>query len=449
MESKLTEAETAVAERTRKRVTRRLIPFLMVAYLFAYIDRSNLGVAKLHMQGDLRFSDSVIGLGAGIFFIGYFLLEVPGSLIVEHWSARKWLGRIMISWGLVASLTGFVGLPGFFSGLSLTRQFYVARFSLGAAEAGFFPGVIVYLSHWFRFEDRPRAKAYFMVTQPLAIVIGLALARYILEAVSWFGLASWRWIFILEGLPSVILGIVTLFYLTDRPEQAGWLSEEEKAWLTSGLKEEARERTAARRIHISDALRQPYTLLLIAIYLLIASGNQGLIFFFPSITNRMTSMSIAARTLVTILPYLCGIVGILWNGFSTHRSGEQRWHTAVPMLVSALGLALAILSGDRLGLAIASFCLAGAAAQAYLPAFWTLPTAFLGKSAAATAIGLINSFGNLGGFVGPYIFGYLTTKTGHFNAGLWFLVACTFLAAILAAQIRTVRLARNNQKGTQ
>jgi ACS family tartrate transporter-like MFS transporter len=421
-------AHLPVEERARRRVTRRLMPFLIVAYLLAYIDRANLGVAKLQMQGDLTFSDATIGLGAGIFFIGYFLLEIPGSLIVERWSARKWFARIMISWGLVAALTGFVTTP---------RQFYISRFLLGAAEAGFFPGVIVYLSHWFRYEDRARAKSWFMMTQPLSVVIGTPLSRWILESVHWHDLPGWRWVFVLEGIPSVLCGLVALYYLPDRVPQARWLPEDEKNWLIEELKKEADEKTAAGRVAIAEAFRHPQTLLLIAVFFLVVTGNQAILFFLPSITENMKSMSIASRTAVAVVPYLCSVAGILFNGFSSHRTGERRWHTAVPILITAAALASAILAADHLALVIVFFCLVGFSFQAYLPPFWTLPTSYLGKSAAATAIGTINSFGNLGGFVGPYIFGYLKSETGRYETGLWFLTGCMLLSGLLATRIRT------------
>ena len=428
----------AVGDRARRRITRRLIPFLLLLYLLAYIDRSNLSVAKLQMQGELNLTDEMIGLGVGVFFLGYFLLEIPGALIVERWSARKWLARIMISWGIVATLMGFVGTP-LFGGLSVNRQFYGLRFLLGAAEAGFFPGLIVYLSHWYRFEDRTRAKAWFMISQPIAIMIGLPLSRWILENVRGYGLDGWRYVFILEGFPSVIMGVVTLFYLTDRPSDARWLPDDEKRWLIDQLRREESAKAGARRVGFWDAFRQPQMWLLAAVYFLIVTGNQALLFFLPSITDAMRSMSVTARTAVTVLPYLCGLGGILLNGFSSSRSGEKRWHTDVPMFICCAGLALAILSGDRLALVIGFFCLAGAANQAYLPVFWSIPTAFLGSSAAAAAIGAINSFGNLGGFVGPYIFGYLKTSTGRYETGLWFLSGCMLMAGALASLIRVPR----------
>ncbi len=405
----------------------RLMPFLIIVYLLAYIDRANLGVAKLQMQTDLHFSDATIGLGAGIFFIGYFLLEIPGSLIVERFSARKWFARIMITWGLVAALTGFITSSG---------QFYVARLLLGTAEAGFFPGAIVYLSHWFRFEDRTRAKAWFMMTQPLSVVVGTPISRWILENVHWHGMAGWRWVFVLEGIPPVVLGIVALFYLTDRVEDARWLPEDEKRWLQGELQAEAAQRTAAGRIRILDAFRHPQTLLLMCVFFLIVTSNQAILFFMPSITSNMKGVSIVWQTVVTILPYLCSIVGILVNGYWSSRTGERRWHTAVPILLTSVSLTGAILSGDRLALAIAFFCMVGFSFQAYLPVLWTLPTAYLGKAAAATAIGTINSFGNLGGFVGPYLFGYLKTVTGSFQSGLLFLAGCMLLSGLLATRIR-------------
>src|SRR5580698_9957570 len=398
-------ADEALPARARKRVTRRLIPYLMFIYVLAYLDRANVGVAKLQMQQDLNFSDAVIGFGAGIFFLGYLLLDIPGSLIVERWSARKWIARIMVSWGLVAALMGFLGTPVFHSFQPVT-QFYGLRLLLGIAEAGFFPGVIVYISHWYRLEDRARAKSYFMISQPLAIAFGVPISRWILENIHWAGLAGWRWVFILEGLPPVLMGLVTFWYLTDRPADARWLPTEEKQWLMDELKKEEAAKIAAGRVRVLDALRYPQTFLLIAIFFLIVTGNQALIFFLPSITDGMKGLPVAVRTLAAGLPYACSAIGILINGMWAHRTGELRWHTAVPMLATGVSLCLAVAAGDRVWLTLAMFCLAGFTSQAYLPAFFTLPTTMLGKSAAATAVGLIQ-LGNIGGLAGPWLFGYL------------------------------------------
>jgi len=412
----------------------RLMPFLILVYLLAYIDRANLGIAKLQMQGDLGFSDATIGLGAGIFFIGYFILEIPGSLIVERFSARKWFARIMISWGLVAALTSLIVTP---------KQFYVARFFLGAAEAGFFPGVIVYLSHWFRYEDRTRAKAWFMMTQPLSVIVGTPLSRWILENIHWQGIHGWRWVFILEGVPSIAFGVIALFYLTDRPGDARWLPDDEKRWLVEELSKEQLRKTGGTSI--LDAFRHKQTLILMVVLFLIVTGNQAILFFLPSITNAMKGVSVTWATVVAVLPYVCSVAGILLNGYWSSRTGERRWHTAVPILLTSVSLALAILSGDHIALVVTFFCLVGFSFQAYLPVLWTLPTAFLGKAAAATAIGTINSFGNLGGFVGPYIFGYLKTATGRYESGLWFLTGCMLVAGLLASSIR---LEKTNAKNT-
>jgi len=430
-------ANAALPARARKRVTRRLIPYLMFIYVLAYLDRANVGVAKLQMQKDLNFSDAVIGFGAGIFFLGYLLLDIPGSLIVERWSARKWIARIMVSWGLVAALMGFLGTPLLGSTRPVT-QFYGLRLLLGIAEAGFFPGVIVYISHWYRPQDRARAKGYFMIAQPIAVAAGIPISRWILENIGWAGLSGWRWVFILEGLPPVLMGIVTLWYLTDRPVDAHWLPDDEKQWLMAELKAEEVRKVAAGRVRVTDALRLPQTYLLTAIFFLIVTGNQALIFFLPSITEEMKSLPVEIRTLAAGLPYVCSALGILLNGMWVHRTGQLRWHTALPMLATGISLGLTVLAGNRVWLTMGMFCLAGFTSQAYLPAFWTLPATLLGKSAAATAVGLI-CLGNLGGFVGPWLFGYLKTITGSYDAGLWVLAGCMLLAGALATQIRVAR----------
>lgn len=428
-------ADTAqIAERTRQRVTRRLLPYLLLLYLIAYIDRTNISIAKLQMLGDLGFDDGIIGFGAGIFFLGYFLLEIPGTLIVERWSARKWIARIMISWGLVATLMGFIGM-GPLNIVSPKTQFYSLRFILGLAEAGFFPGIVVYLSHWFRYEDRARAKAKFMIGIPISTIVGVPLSRAIMENVSWAGLPGWRWVYILEGIPAVLFGLVTLFYLTDRPHQARWLPEDEKQWLTGELDRERARQTAAARPDWWTAFRHPQILLLAVIYFCGVTCSYGMTFFLPSIVEHMKGLSVTGRTVVAMLPYVCGLLAMLYNGYSSDRTGERRWHTAIPYLTFSVGLTAAVLAGDFVALAILFLCLAGAGQSSH-PAFWTLPSAFLTGSAAAAAVGLINSVGNLGGFVGPYIVGYLKTSTGNYRAALWFLAGSALLAGLLATRLR-------------
>jgi MFS transporter, ACS family, tartrate transporter len=436
--------EMSVAERARRRITKRLMPFLLWLYFLAFIDRTNVSVAALDMkkslgEGGLGFTDDIIGTGFGIFFIGYFLLEIPGTLIIERWSARKWIARIMISWGIVAAFMGFIGKPWMNFGAE-KDQFYVLRFILGLAEAGYFPGIVVFLSHWFRYEDRAKAKSHFMIGLPIATMIGVPISRAIMENIHWGGLEGWRWVFILEGIPSVIFGVVTLWYLTDWPSEAKWLPEDEKQWIMGELERERREMLAEGKDPlwggIVKGLKNPKTLLLSAIYLFIVTGYYGLNSFLPSITAKMKGTSVVTQTIITSLPYAFGLVAMLINSARSDRTGERRWHTALPMLLGGIGLALAILSGDTLALVVTFFCLAGIGLHAYLPVFWTWPTKFMAASVAATAIGLINSFGNLGGYVGPKVVGYLSDKTGSYVSGLWFLVACILIAGLLAILVK-------------
>ena len=436
--------QLSVAERARRRITKRLMPFLLWLYFLAFIDRTNVSVAALDMkkslgEGGLGFTDDIIGTGFGIFFIGYFLLEIPGTLIIERWSARKWIARIMISWGIVAALMGFIGKPWMNFGAE-TDQFYILRFILGLAEAGYFPGIVVFLSHWFRYEDRAKAKSHFMIGLPIATMIGVPISRAIMENIHWGGLEGWRWVFVLEGVPSLIFGVVTLFYLTDWPSEAKWLPEDEKQWIMGELEQERREMLTEGKDPlwggIVKGLKNPKTLLLSAIYLFIVTGYYGLNSFLPSITAKMKGTSVVTQTIITSLPYAFGFVAMLINSAHSDRRGERRWHTALPMLLGGIGLALAILSGDVLALVVTFFCLAGIGLHAYLPVFWTWPTKFMTASVAATAIGLINSFGNLGGYVGPKVVGYLSTKTGSYVPGMWFLVSCILIAGLLAVLVK-------------
>lgn len=434
-----TTIDSPIAQRTRRRINRRIMPYLLLLYFVAFIDRTNVSVAALQMKVDLGFSDAVIGAGAGIFFIGYFLLEIPGSLIVENWSARKWIARIMISWGIVAALMGLIDTP-WLNFTSVTNQFYGLRFILGAAEAGFFPGIIVYLAHWFRYEDRARAKANFLIGIPIATIIGVPLSQLIMHNIDWWGVPGWRWVFILEGIPSVILGVMTIFILTDRPQHAKWLPDDEKEWIVNELAREREEKLASQHVTIKQGLmrafKTPQTYLLSLIYLFVVTGYYGLTFFLPSITAKMKGTSVVTQTIVTMLPYICGFVAMLLNGAHSDHTGERRWHTVWPIMLGAVAMALSILSGDHLALTVSFLCLVGIGVHAYLPVFWTWPSAILTTSAAATAIGLINSVGNLGGYIGPRIVGQLSTSTGSYTAGLWFLAGCILIGGILALFLR-------------
>jgi ACS family tartrate transporter-like MFS transporter len=411
-------------DRARRKAYRRLLPLCFVSYVIAYVDRSNVAIAKLTMTRDLPgFDNAVIGFGAGVFFIGYFLLEIPGTLIVEKWSARKWIARIMISWGIIAALTAAVKTP---------FQFYLVRFFLGLAEAGFYPGIIVYLSHWFSSRDRGRALAYFFVATPIAQIVSPKISNALLRIGTGgrpevLGLEGWQWVYIGWGIPAVVLGVIVLFALTDRPQQARWLGAEERDALLAEL---ARDAPATRgHMSLTAALSHPKVLLLAAIYFLAVTGNYGVEFFLPSILERWYSLKLDALTWLVILPPLLALAGQIFVGWNSDRTKERRLHTAIPMACGAAGVLLATQSRGSLALTVFAFMLAYAGFKAYLPAFWSLPNMFLRDTAAAGSIGLINSVGNLGGFMGPFVLGTVEAATGSFEGGLFFLVVCSIVAA--------------------
>jgi len=409
---------------------RRLLPYLFLLYIINYLDRVNVSYAALEMTKDLHFTAEVFGFGAGIFFVGYFLLEVPGTLLVETWSAKAWIARIMITWGLVAVLMGF---------MNSATQFYWLRLVLGAAEAGFFPGIIVYLTHWFRYQDRAKAVALFMAAVPLSNFIGAPFSGLLL-GVNWFGLAGWRWLFILEGAPAVILGIVTIFYLTDRPHQARWLAEDEREWIRAELEKEKEIKKGAHSYRVWEALRHREVVLLALAYFFIVTGTYGLNFWLPTIVKSLSGLPNMLVTLVTALPYLIAFLAMMFAGWSSDRTNERRWHTAVPMIVGGIGLFLsAVTLNTSTALVVAMFCIAAAGLYSYFPGFWALPTNFLAGSAAAASIGLINSIGNLGGFAGPYIVGYLNTATKSFLGGIMYLSLSALAGAGLILALRQTK----------
>ena len=414
-------ADFEVAQRTRKRIVWRLLPFLFVLYIIAFLDRMNVGAAALQMPGDLGFNDRVIGLGAGMFFIGYVVLEIPGALIAERWSARRWISRIMISWGIVTVLMAFI---------HTVREFYLVRFLVGAAEAGFLPAVLVYVSHWFRTEDRGKAVASFYAANPLSYVIGSPLAGLLLR-ISWLGMRGWRWLFILEGIPAIVFGAITIFYLTDWPRQARWLADDEREWIETELEREKQAKQKVRSYTVWQALRQRDVILLTLCYFFATTGGYGIAFWLPTILKRLSGQSDLRVTLFAALPFLAGFVMQQSNGWHSDRAGERRWHAAVPIFLAGAALLLAVKFGSSTGLAVSLFTLVGASYFAFHPCFWAVPSTFLSASAAAASIGLINSLGNLGGFVGPLMMGYLVTRTRSFTAGLLYLVGSLCLSGIL------------------
>jgi sugar phosphate permease len=412
----------AAGASARSRIAWRILPFLFLLYVANYLDRTNIAYATLGMKGDLRLSDSVFGTASGIFFIGYFALQIPGALLVERWSARKLLSLTLVTWGALTSLTAFVHSP---------LQLYGARFLLGAAEAGFFPGVIVYLSHWFVAEDRAKAGARFMSAIPIGFMIGGPIAGTILGT-HWSGIAGWRWLFLLEGAPAFVLGIAAWFVLPDRPNDARWLQPEERDWITARLGEERQTKAAAKRMTIWQALRHPAVLMLTGGLFFTYTGGYAFWFWFPTILKRLTGWTdLRLIGWVGAIPFAFACVGMLIFGWNSDRTGERRWHFAIPQLIAAISLAawFFIPHSNVLLVVVCTFVIFGTIA--YLPAFWALPSAFLTSSAAAAAVGFINCTASIGGFFGPKMIGNLSESTGSFSSGFVFMIVCWTIASLL------------------
>jgi ACS family tartrate transporter-like MFS transporter len=414
-----------LADRTRHHTALRLLPFLFVLYVTNYLDRTSVAYAAIGMSRDLGFSDRVYGLGAGIFFLSYVALQIPGALLVERWSARRMISATMIAWGSLTSLTAFVQTPG---------QLYAARFLLGAAEAGFFPGVIVYLSHWFTREDRAKATSNFMAAIPISFVIGSPLAGWLLGH-GWFALEGWRWLFILEGLPAIVLGMVAFFYLTDWPAEAKWLAPEQRQWIDDKLRED--KPAGAPANSIGQTLRSRTVVMLAAVTFLNYFAFYSFSFWFPTMLKRLSGFSDMNVGLLGTLPYLAAFVTMQANGWHSDKTRERHWHAAVPALVAAAALLGLVMQPRSIPLSLLLFTMVSMG-SAYLPAFWALPTEILSQSAAAAAVGMINAVGSIAGFAGPYLFGYLNTRTGSFSAGL-----ATMMVAALSGGLLMLRAPRS------
>ena len=415
-----------VGERAKRRIAYRLLPFVFLIYLVNYIDRVNVSFANLRMSADLGFSDRVYGLGVGMFYVTYVLLEIPGAIIVERWSARKWIARIMISWGIITTLTGFVHTAG---------QFYAARFFLGVAESSFFPGMIVYLTHWFRLRERSRAIACLYTAVPAASLIGSPLAGWLL-GVHWWLLAGWRWLFILEGIPAVVLGIITVFYLTDWPAQARWLPPDERDWLVNELRAELQAKKKVRDYTTLQAFCDRRILRLIVAFFLALTGALGTIYWIPTFVKRLSGFPDQMVTSLLLVPALIGIAGLLINGWHSDKSAERRWHAAIPLLVAGLMFGLLIVARHDIPLAILFLLLGSGSLYAYYPAFWAIPTMMLSESAAAATFGLINSIGQLGGFAGNYTIGFLNVRTHSLAASFGFIALVYMVAGGLILSLR-------------
>jgi ACS family tartrate transporter-like MFS transporter len=403
-----------------------VLPFVFLLYIVAYLDRANAGFAKLVMADDLRFSEEVFGFGFGIFFIGYLILEIPGALLVERWSARKWFARILISWGFISALTAFVKTPA---------QFYVVRFFLGVAEAGFFPGIIVYFTHWFGNRDRARALSGLVMAVPFSLALGAPVSALLLN-VQWLDLKGWQWMFLSEGLPAVALGIATLFYLTDRPRNAHWLSPAERAALQGQLDAEARAKEASGKTSVGRALRLPTVWLLALGIFATNTGGYAFTFWLPTAIKGVSGASPNAVLWWSGLVYACGLVSVFLSGQSSDRTGDRKWHCVIGQLFSALFLSLSTIPGQPFWLVMTWLCATGFAANFWPSPFWALPTLTLGAAAAAVSIGFINMCANLAGYLGNDQFGWLKAHGFSDRVCLLFLAGCYLVGGILISCVR-------------
>jgi MFS transporter, ACS family, tartrate transporter len=420
MSQTVTHAKSELETSTIRAISMRLIPFLVTAYFFAYLDRVNLGFAALTMNAELKFSPTVFGWGAGIFFVGYFIFEVPSNLALEKFGASRWIARIMVTWGIISVLMAMVNGE---------RSFYILRFLLGVAEAGFFPGIILYLTYWYPAKYRARFLAAFAVAVPVSTVIGAPVSGLLLGLDGAMGLKGWQWLFVIEGIPSVLLGIVTWFYLTDRPNKADWLNAEQKAWLASKLQAENAAKQTAKHLSLGQALSSGKVIALSLIYFGYVGALYGMQFWLPQIVKAF-GLTNAQTGFVTAIPYLFGTIAmILWARHSD-ATRERVAHVGGPLLLTALALGVSSYITDPTATmvvltvaAIGMFCT--------FAVFWTLPTAWLSGTAAAGAIALINSIGNLAGFGGPYLIGWVKETTGNTSTGLLVLSLLPLAAGLL------------------
>jgi MFS transporter, ACS family, tartrate transporter len=412
-------------ERVVGQVIGRLIPFIFLCYVVAYVDRVNIGFAAADMQRDLRLSDDVYGFGAGLFFLGYFLFEIPSNLILERVGARLWIARIMLVWGFISMATVWV---------KDAPTFYALRVLLGVAEAGFFPGMVLYLTYWIPARQRARAGALFMTAAPVSMMIGAPVSEALLRLDGLAGLHGWQWLFLAEGCPAVLLGIVAFFYLTDRPEKARWLAPADREWLGRHM-----EREHAERARHGSGLRHILSgkvLLLCLIFFLNTFATYGVFLFLPKMLREASGFGGFKLSAITAIPFAVALVGMVLIGRHSDRTGERKQHVAACALTGALGLALAAASRESVPMIVLSFTIAQLGQRAIQSVFWAIPPAFLGGTAAAAGIAMVNAVGNLGGFVGPWTVGYLRRWSESYTAGLLLMAAALVLEAVLVVSLR-------------
>jgi len=422
-------ATAAIEARTIQNVRTRIIPFVFVLFVIAVLDRNNIGFAALTMNRELAITSQQYGFVAGIFFFGYFIFEIPSNLLLHKMGARVWIARILISWGLVAILTGFV---------QTSFHLYVLRFLLGVAEAGYFPGIMLYLTYWFRQRDLAHTVALFLTANAVANIVGAPLSGVILDYVHWFGVSSWRWLLILQGTPAILGGISTYFLLPGRPAEAKFLTTEEKDWITAELAREEQQKLAKRRITAVQTMAHSRVWHLTAIYFPAMVGVYTMTFWMPQLIKGLSNRSSNTRVgVLVMIPYLLALAVMTMVGRSSDRRLERRYHGAVPLMVAAIALVLlSTTAASSVYFSVPLWCLVASGIYSFWGPFWSLPSEFLTGFSAAAGIALINCIGNLGGFVGPYALGAISRKTGSSHGGLVFAGVSLFLSAMLLVLLR-------------
>jgi ACS family tartrate transporter-like MFS transporter len=408
------------------RVTRRLIPFAFICYVVAYIDRVNIGFAARELQHDLGLSATQYGLGAGLFFLGYCVFEIPSNLILERVGARLWIARIMIVWGLVSMATMFI--------YDVT-SFMAARIILGIAEAGFFPGMVLYVTYWIPANERARVNALFMTAAPVSVIVGAPVSEALLSMHGLWGLRGWQWLFLLEGLPAVILGVMALKILTDRPEQADWLQPDEREWLAATMTAERAARSETGHASVGRSLRSGRVWLLSIVYLLNASVTYGIFLWLPRMLQDTAGPGVSVG-LLTALPFVAALIAMVLIGRHSDKTGERKLHVAACAITAAIGLFLAVAFRNHLYWLVLAFTICQIGQRSVMSVFWTMPPMLLAGTGAAGGIALINAIGNLGGFFGPNVMGSLFDLTGGYSGGLLVLAGGLIVEAILVVNLK-------------
>ncbi|WP_353651240.1 MFS transporter [Nakamurella sp. A5-74] len=429
-------ADPQIGDRVYRKVTRRLLPVMGLCYFLSYLDRTNVAIAKIGEGFPPEITDAVFGLGSGLFFIGYLVFEVPSNMAMHRFGARIWMTRIMVTWGIVACCQAFI---------SGATSFYVIRILLGVAEAGFFPGMLLYMTYWFTQQQRAKIVGLFMAMVPLSTALGAPIGGLLLKMHDFLGLDGWRWLFLIEGIPTIILGAMLWKLLTDRPEQADWLEPEEKRWLTTTLDEQNRRTESTFKYTVRQALVQPRILLLSLVYFGLVTGLYGIGFWLPTIIKGHLSNDNFVISLYTAIPYVIGTAAIIWWGKVVDRSNEYVWRTAIPCGVGGLALMLTALLSSNPWVGYVGMCICAIAVVMTFPGFWRLPSAFLTGAAAAAGLAMINSLGNLSGWAAPTLVGKVKQATGDPKWGLIAIGISMVVAAVIVVFLKSAPTPRGGE----